>query len=66
MTTADLEVEHPLLQVAGHEHLALLAGVEEDALGVRRLEGDIEVHSRFYRSVVCVQRVHQVRVAQET
>ena len=34
VTAGHLEVEHALLQEAGHEHGALLASVEEDALRV--------------------------------
>ena len=53
-----LEVEHPLLQEAGHEHGALLAGVEEDALRVGRLEGDLKMYASLNCAIVRVQDMH--------
>ena len=53
-----LEVEHPLLQEAGHEHGALLPGVEEDALRVGGLEGDLEVNSGLNCPIVRVENMH--------
>ena len=53
-----LEVEHPLLQEAGHEHGALLPGVEEDAIRVGGLEGHLEMDSRLNCAVVRVENMH--------
>ena len=53
-----LEVEHPLLQEAGHEHGALLPGVEEDALRVGGLERHLQMDSRLNCAVVRVENMH--------
>ena len=58
VSAGHLEVEHSLLKEAGHEHGALLPGVEQDALGVCRLESDLEMYARLYCAVVKVEDMH--------
>ena len=53
-----LEVEHTLLEEAGHEHGALLAGVEEDALRVGGLESDLKMYASLYCPIVRVENMH--------
>ena len=53
-----LEVEHPLLQEAGHEHGALLPGVEEDAIRGGGLASDLQMDSRLNCAVVRVENMH--------
>ena len=66
MSTGDLEVEDTLLEETRDKHLALLARVEEDALRVGRLEGDLQLDARLDAPIVRVEDVNQVGVAEET
>ena len=62
MTTTNFEMKDPVLEVASDEHFPLLSRIEQDSLRMPRFEFYFDIDSVFYSFIVCVEKMHQVRM----